>query len=340
MSENKLKKFFKEKKILVTGGSGSVGSEIAKQLLRYEPKVVRIFSNDEAGLFNLEGELNNFNNTRYLVGDVRDVDRLRWAAQDIDIIFHAAALKHVPLCENNPFDAVKTNVLGTQNVIEVAMELEVERMITISTDKAANPINVMGATKLLAERLTISANRYKGDRPTLFSCVRFGNILDSRGSVIPIFREQIKKGGPVTLTHKDMTRFIMSLPQAVGLVLRASTMMEGGEIFILKMPRVKIVDLAKAMIEEYAPKYGYRPSDIKIQYIGKRSGEKMHEELITAEEALNAVETEDMFIINHKAAAAKKHKIDGESLEYSRLLDKSEIRALIRETEKIRSKRT
>ena len=188
MNDGKLRNFIRGKRILVTGGTGSVGSEIVKQLLDYEPEVVRIFDNDETGLFNLTVGLNNSKKARYLLGDVRDIDRLRWAARNIDIIFHAAALKHVPLCENNPFDAVKTNVVGTQNVIEVAMELGLERMITISTDKAVNPINIMGATKLLAERLTISANHYKGDKPTLFSCVRFGNVLDSRGSMLPIFQ--------------------------------------------------------------------------------------------------------------------------------------------------------
>jgi len=172
---------------------------------------------------------------RFLVGDVRDKERLQHAVENIDFAFHAAALKHVPLCEYNPFEAVKTNVLGTQNVIEVAMEGEVEKLITISTDKAVNPVNVMGATKLLAERLTISANYYKGLRKTAFSCVRFGNVLDSRGSVIPSFREQIRKGGPVTLTEPNMTRFVMSIPRAVDLVLKAAEIARGGEIFIFKM---------------------------------------------------------------------------------------------------------
>ncbi|MHA2053411.1 MAG: UDP-N-acetylglucosamine 4,6-dehydratase family protein [Candidatus Hodarchaeales archaeon] len=337
MSDGELRNFFKSKRILVTGGTGSVGTEIVKQVLKYDPGVIRIFSNDETGLFNLKVKLDNLEKinkkTRYLLGDVRDIDRLRWAVRNIDVIFHAAALKHVPLCENNPFDAVKTNVIGTQNVIEAAMEEGLEKVITISTDKAANPINVMGATKLLAERLTISANRYKGDKPTLFSCVRFGNVLDSRGSVLPIFREQIKKGGPVTLTHRDMTRYVMSLPQAVELVLTASNIMKGGEIFILKMPRVRIRDLAEVMVEKYSKLYGPVKSKIDLAYVGKREGEKIHEELITPEEALNAKETEDMFIIDYNTLLInQKGKIKIHKEE--KLLGKKEIRELILEAEK------
>ena len=186
---------FGDKRILITGGTGSIGSEILRKVLQYDPQVVRVFSIDEDAQFNLQQELGDRPNVRFLIGDVRDRERLGMAGEDVDIIFHVAALKHVPLCEYNPFEAVKTNVLGTQNVIDVAMKGEVDKLITISTDKAVNPVNVMGATKLLAERLTISANHYKGSRKTAFSCVRFGNVLYSRGSVVPLFREQIRKGG-------------------------------------------------------------------------------------------------------------------------------------------------
>jgi FlaA1/EpsC-like NDP-sugar epimerase len=213
------------------------------------------------------------------------------------------------------------------------MEMGLGRMVTISTDKAVNPVNVMGATKLLAERLTISANLYKGDEPTLFSCVRFGNVLDSRGSVIPIFREQIKKGGPLTLTHREMTRFVQSLSQAVELVLKATTTMEGGEIFILKMPRIRIFDLAEVMIDMYAPIYGVEKSKIGITYMGKREGEKMDEELITEEEAFQALETENMFVINNKFKS-RRQEIDIHALKNSKTLSKSEIRDLLIETNK------
>jgi UDP-N-acetylglucosamine 4,6-dehydratase len=326
---------FQSKNILVTGGTGSIGSEIVRKVLQYEPKVVRVLSNDENGLFNLEQELQSSPNLRFLVGDVRDKERLQRAIEGIDFVFHAAALKHVPLCEYNPFEAVRTNVLGTQNVIEAAMGEEVEKLITISTDKAVNPVNVMGATKLLAERLTISANYYKGLRKTAFSCVRFGNVLDSRGSVMPSFREQIKAGGPVTITDLDMTRFVMSIPKAVALVLKAAEIAQGGEIFIFKMPALRIGDLAKAMIDELAPQYGYNPGSIKVQISGKRAGEKIYEELLTAGEAINASETEDMFIITpvakkqeSKRISAKGYRSDQDGI----LLAKEEIKEIFRKS--------
>ena len=325
---------FRGKNILVTGGSGSIGSGIVKKVLQCEPEVVRVLSNDENCLFNLEQELQGYSNLRFLVGDVRDKERLQHAVENIDFVFHAAALKHVPLCEYNPFEAVKTNVLGTQNVIEAAMGEEVEKLITISTDKAVNPVNVMGATKLLAERLTVSANYYKGLRKTAFSCVRFGNVLDSRGSVMPSFREQIKRGGPVIITDLNMTRFVMSIPKAVELVLKAAEIAQGGEIFIFKMPALRIGDLAEAMIDELAPQYGYNPESIKVEISGKRAGEKIYEELLTADEAINASETEDMFIITpaaknqeSKRISAKEYRSDQDGV----LLSKEEIKEILRE---------
>jgi UDP-N-acetylglucosamine 4,6-dehydratase len=326
---------FRDRNILVTGGSGSIGSEIVKTLLQHEPKVVRVLSNDENCLFNLERELQGHSNLRFLVGDVRDKERLRRAVENIDFVFHAAALKHVPLCEYNPFEAVKTNVLGTQNLIEVAMEQEVDKLITISTDKAVNPVNVMGATKLLAERLTISANYYRGFKKTAFSCVRFGNVLDSRGSVVPSFREQIRKGGPVTLTDPDMTRFVMSIPRAVALVFKAAEMAKGGEIFIFKMPALRIGDLAKAMIDELAPQYGYKSESIKVEISGKRPGEKIYEELLAVDEATNASETEDMFIISPAAANQENKKISGNNYRSDQdgiLLAREEIKEALRES--------
>jgi len=326
---------FKDKNILVTGGTGSIGSEIVRKALHYKPNVLRVFSNDEAELFNLEQELGNYPNVRFLVGDVRDKERLQRAVEGVDFVFHAAALKHVPLCEYNPFEAVKTNVLGTQNVIEAAMEEEVEKLITISTDKAVNPVNVMGATKLLAERLTVSANYYGGARKTAFSCVRFGNVLDSRGSVVPLFQTQIGKGGPVTLTDPHMTRFVMSIPRAVDLVFKAAEMAQGGEIFIFKMPALRIGDLAKAMIDELAPQYGYSPESVKVEISGKRAGEKIYEELLTADEAINASETEDMFIITPaaknqecKRISAKEYRSDQDGI----LLAREEIKEILRES--------
>lgn len=288
---------FYGKGILVTGGTGSIGSEIVRKVLPFGPKVVRVFSNDEDGQFKLEQELQDYHNVRFLIGDIRDRERLKRATESMDFVFHAAALKHVPLCEYNPFEAVKTNVVGTQNVIEVAMEEEVEKLITLSTDKAINPISTMGATKLLAERLTISANYYKGARRTAFSCVRFGNVLGSRGSVVSLFGEQLKKAAPINITDPAMTRFVMSIQRAVELVLKAAAMARGGEVFIFKMPVMRIGDLAQVVIEELAPEYGYNPGDITMNVIGRRPGEKHDEELMTQEEAEKACETEDMFIV-------------------------------------------
>ena len=326
---------FRGKNVLVTGGSGSIGSEIVKKLLQYEPQVVRVLSNDENCLFNLEQELKGHSNLRFLVGDIRDKDRLQHAVENIHFVFHAAALKHVPLCEYNPFEAVKTNVLGTQNVIEAAMAEEVEKLITISTDKAVNPVNVMGATKLLAERLTVSANYYKGLRKTAFSCVRFGNVLDSRGSVVPLFREQIRKGGPVIVTDPDMTRFVMSIPKAVELVLEAAGMARGGEVFIFKMRALRTGDLAEAMIEELAPRYGYDPKSVKVEISGRRAGEKVYEELLTEDEAMNVSETDDMFIVapaakerQRNSVPTKKYRSDRDAV----LSTREEIKEIVKES--------
>lgn len=298
---------FEGKDILVTGGAGTIGSAIVRNVLKSNPRVVRVLDNNEAAVFDLEQELQS-ERFRPLIGDIRDKDRLKRAVHNIHIIFHAAALKHVPLSEYNPFEAVKTNVLGTQNLIEVAMDEEVEKMITISTDKAVNPVNVMGATKLLAERLTLSAEHYKGWGKTSFSCVRFGNVLDSRGSVVPIFREQIKNGGPVTITDPDMTRFVMSIPKAAELVLTAAEMAKGGETFIFKMSALSVGTLTEAMIEEIAPQYGYNPEKIEIKIIGKRAGEKDYEELLTEDEVANVYETDNMFIVSTQALSPQNSK--------------------------------
>ena len=291
-----LKSFYRDKTILVTGGVGSIGSEIVRSVLKYNPEAIRVLDSNENGLFELKCELQP-EKIRAFVGDVKDKERLKRAMEDVDIVFHAAALKHVPLCEYNPFEAVKTNAIGTQNLVDVAMDEEVEKLVTISTDKAVNPVNVMGATKLLAERLTISANFYKGKRRTAFSCVRFGNVLDTRGSVIPLFRKQIQNGGPLTITDPNMTRFMMSIPKAVELVLKAAEMAEGGEIFILKMPAIRIGDLAEVIIEELAQKCGHDSNEIEIETIGRRAGEKLYEELMTEEEASNAYEDEEVFVV-------------------------------------------
>jgi len=301
--EDRLKKFFKGKVVLVAGGTGSIGSELVRRILTYPVKQVRILSRDEFKQFNMQLELNKYplGKVTFLIGDIRDKDRVFLAMEGVDIVFNAAAMKHVHLCESNPFEAVKTNVLGTQNMVEAARAVNAERFVQISTDKAALPANVMGATKLLCEKITITAERYKGSRRTIFSAVRFGNVFGSRGSVAPLFFKQIKNGGPVTLTDKQMTRFIMRIPDAVDLVLKAAVLSKGGELFILKMPVVRIEDLARAMIDVIAPRFDRDPKKIKIKEIGKRRGEKNCELLMIEEEAEDALENEEMFCLSQTA---------------------------------------
>lgn len=290
---------FDDKKILVTGGTGSLGKELVRHLVRDGlPETVRIYDVDETEQFEFQHELKEYEDVaRFLLGDVRDKERLNRAVEDVDIIFHTAALKHVMACEYNPFEAVKTNILGTQNIIDVSIDNNIGKIIFTSSDKAVNPSNTMGATKLLAEKLMTAANWYKGARDCVFTSVRFGNVMDSRGSVIPLFRRQIKSGGPVTVTNPDMTRFMMSMSQAVELVFRSVRLAQGGEVFIFKMPVVNILDLAEVLIDALAPRYGHRPEDINIEIIGVKPGEKMYEELMTEDEAIRSLEREDMFII-------------------------------------------
>lgn len=337
-----MKNLFKGKQILITGGSGSIGTELVYQLLGFEPKIIRILSNDEDGQFNLQQKLKDKKNVRFLIGDVRDKDRIKRAIEGINIVYHVAALKHVPFCEYNPLEAVQTNVIGTKNVIEACLEEpNVELMVNISTDKAANPISTMGATKLLAEKLTTWATFYRPKRKPIFTSVRFGNVLNSRGSIVPLFKEQIKNGGPVTLTDDNMRRFIMPIPESVKLILNASRLAKGGEIFVLKMPAIKIRDLIEAMIKNLAEKYGYKPKDIKIKRIGIRSGEKLDELLMTEEEARDVLETEDMFIIlpkvqlpyldvsGYKYPDSKRSARKDYTSKDAKLLDKKELKKLL-----------
>lgn len=286
------------KSVLVTGGTGSLGVALINQILRENPAVVRIYSRDEGKQFELQHhEWSKFNNIRYLIGDVRDYDRLNRAMEGIDVVFHLAAMKHVPSSEYNPFEAVKTNILGTQNVVEAALRNNVERVIYTSTDKAISPTNTMGATKLVAERLVSSADFYKGKSKTVFSAVRFGNVMGSRGSVIPLFKKQIETTGVLTVTDPNMTRFMMTLNQAANLTLAAGRVALGGEVFVLKMPVIRLGDLTEVLIEEYGPLIGKQPEDLSTKIIGLRAGEKAYEELMTVEESKSASEFPDMFAI-------------------------------------------
>jgi len=288
--------FYTGKKILITGGTGTIGRALTRRLLTENPAVIRILSRDEHKQFEMQQELQNYDNIRYLIGDVRDADRVLRAMEDIDYVFHLAAMKHVPFCEYNPFEAVKTNVIGTQNVIHAAIASNVKRVLFTSTDKAISPTNTYGATKLTAERLISAAEYHKGPRKTVFCSVRFGNVMGSRGSVIPLFVRQILEERRVTVTHPDMLRYMMTPSQAVGLILRANEMAYGGEVFVLKMPVVRLGDLAEIVIEETKRQFGISEA-IRTDIIGLRPGEKMVEELMTADEAEAAMETRDMYIL-------------------------------------------
>lgn len=292
-----VKAFFEGKTIVIVGGTGTIGRKMVDLLLDFDPAVIRIYSRDENKHFEMAHEYNNEDKLRFLVGDVRDYNRLEKACRGADTVFHLAAMKHVPSCEYDTFEAVKTNVLGTQNIIQACIQNKVKNVVFTSTDKAISPTNAMGATKLLAERLIATANYNQGPVETTFSVVRFGNVMGSRGSVIPLFKKQIETKQRITITNKEMTRFMMSITQAARLTLQAAVMAEGGEIFVLKMPVIKLKDLAEVVIEETSKKTGIPMEQIAIETIGLRFGEKMYEELMTVEESVNAYELPEMYAI-------------------------------------------
>jgi FlaA1/EpsC-like NDP-sugar epimerase len=290
--------YFHKKTVLVTGCCGTVGRELVRQLLEeYAVGELIGLDNNESELFFSEQAYLKYPGTQFFLADVRDRDKLARKFKGVDIVFHAAAFKHVILCERSPFEAVQTNILGVRNIIDASCECNVEKVIFTSSDKAVNPTNVMGTSKLMGERLMTAANSSMRGKGPVFASTRFGNVLGSRGSVIPIFREQIKRGGPVTLTDPEMTRFIMSIREATRLVIDSARLARGGEVFVTKMPVIRIQDLAEVMIKDLAPQYGYSPKNIKIEVIGSKAGEKLYEELMSDEETRRTIELKLYFSI-------------------------------------------
>lgn len=280
---------FDGKKVLITGGTGSLGKALTKKILETKVDTIRIFSRDELKQINMQSEIHD-ERLRFLIGDVREKDRLEMALEDIDIVIHAAALKHVPVAEYNPFEAVKTNVYGAQNLIESCLRKNVKLALAIGTDKAVAPLNTYGATKLLMERLFISANYYKGKHETKFLCVRYGNVLGSRGSIVPLFVHQIKTGKKITITDPSMTRFNITMKQALELIFRALENAYGGEVYIPKLKAYKVGDIKEAILNLMKSK----DNSIRIPV---RPGEKYHESLISGDEIRNSFETKEDYLL-------------------------------------------
>ena len=320
---------FKDKIILLTGGTGSFGNKFTEIVLKkHEPEAVRIFSRGEKKQLDMSNRFND-DRLRFFIGDVRDKDRLHRAMTDVDIVVHAAALKQVPACEYNPIEAVRTNVDGSINLIDAAIDNGIDRVMAISTDKAVHPVNLYGATKMTAEKLFIQGNSYSGKMETKFSCVRYGNVIGSRGSVVPLFMEQ-KKKGVITITDEKMTRFWIKIDQGVEFVIDCINKMKGGEIFIPKIPSMKVIDLAESIAPE-----------VEKKVIGIRPGEKVHEILLTEDEAEHSKEFSDSFVIEPEHSFWNADNLKGgkplpEGFRYSsdkndKWLTKDEIMKIIKE---------
>lgn len=293
---------FDGRSILVTGACGTVGAELVRQLAERDVKRIVCLDNNESELFFLQQKYRHRSEIETYLADIRDLESLKLRMHGIDVVLHSAALKHVGLCEDSPTQAVRTNIDGTQNVIDAALAANVERVLFTSSDKAVNPTNVMGTTKLMGERLMTAAALANPDARTIFASTRFGNVLGSRGSVIPLFRRQIEEGGPITLTDRRMTRFIMTLEEAATLVLNSVWLAKGGEVFVTKMPVARIEDIALHMISKHADK------KVELTEIGSKPGEKMYEELMNDEEVRRTYEVENFFVVvpafvaDHQAA--------------------------------------
>ena len=320
-----------DKTVLVTGGTGSFGQAFVGELLAHHgPRKVIVYSRDELKQHEMRGSLPEDSRLRFFIGDVRDRDRLRRAFKDVDVVVHAAALKQVPACEYNPFEAVNTNILGTKNVIDAALDQGVERVLAISTDKAVSPVNLYGATKLCAEKMVVQANAYAHERRPTFSCCRYGNVIGSRGSVIPLFLKQ-RSTGTLTVTDPRMTRFWLTLENGVRFVLDSLSRMQGGEIFVPKIPSLSVADLAATIAPE-----------CEIREMGIRPGEKLHEVLISEDEARTALEFDDHYVVQPSHPYWENEYVGGDPLEEgfsyasdtnSRWLTEIEVLAFARDVE-------
>jgi FlaA1/EpsC-like NDP-sugar epimerase len=328
--------FLHGKNILITGGSGSIGESLTKRAISDGARLIRVFSNDENGLYEMESEYENHKNIEYVIGDIQNPEIVSEIVKGIDIVFHAAALKHVDRCELNPLETINVNIMGTKNIIKAAQKEKIQKMIFISTDKAVNPIGVMGATKLLGEKL-IAAEAFHDKSNTIFASVRFGNVFNTRGSILPRIEKQISNGGPITLTNPEMKRFFMTKDDAINLIISATILAKGGETFVLKMPLIRLDDLFEAMKETLSSKYGYNPSEIKTKIIGSRPGEKLIEYLLTMFEIEHVIETRDFFIIprlNEPVdpkiySKSKKSSINPSYFDSLKPLSKKEIKSIL-----------
>ena len=324
--------------VLLTGG-GSVGQSLIPRILDHDPEELRVLDNNESGLAALKRQFDD-ERLRPVAGDIRDERCLRRAVERADDVIHTAAMKHVDICERNPYEAVKTNVIGHQNLVEAARDSSVERVVFTSSDKAVHPANAMGTSKLLGEQL-ITAGNYGAGEDLLLTSVRFGNVINSSQSVIPHFTEQIRTGGPVTLTDERMTRFFLTYDDVFDLVSQALERTRGGEVFVYKMPAIRIVDLAGAMIDTIAPKYGHDPAEIDIELIGRRPGETFHEEIMTPMETARAYENDSLYAIRPESTRDRSVEYSGEfapaddvvrSSEHAGKLSKREIVALLQDS--------
>ncbi len=318
------------KNILITGGTGSFGRQLVQEVTNLSPKNLVIFSRDEDKQYSMKQDLADEKISKklsFVIGDIRDYERFFSATKNIDIIFHAAALKQVPTVELYPYEAVKTNILGTYNVVRAAVARKVKNVVSISTDKAVKPVNAMGMTKALQEKIILSDDLQKDT--TKFSCVRYGNVLGSRGSVIPLWDSKIKKNKPLPVTHPDMTRFMLTLSEAIHLVFYALKNAKGGEIFVKKAPATKIVDLAKVYAENVTKQRNY-----PIDYVGRRAGEKIHEVLVSEEEMRNVQEMKDHYIIHRELdfdlESLKKQRLSEYSSDTVPLLTKPDLKKLMK----------